>query len=395
MSSASPPSKMTAVNPSIPGLGDGVAAFFTRCGLSPDVQEQCCALARELFPGERIEEARPQGYCSYTLCVGTETILQFRPPAYKLRMSVAEAACDVYGELAPRTRLLAVLRPPRHPSLKGVGKDLDGTEPLDEGVVMEADQDCLDAVSMARIRGTSLPELRASFTTGLLSLSMTRESHRSVISQFARFVATGLRHCRQGSDVKVSDLRGRVGGSLRWRLEQMHAHLPVRFRHVTNSFLNSLEKITSIPWVLTHGDIVPANIMVEPSKSNPGRLNLTGLLDWAEAEYLPFGVGLYGLEELLGETGADGRFSHYAEQGELRGLFWTQLEAELSCLGFALNDSSRAIVDAAHALGVLLWHGFAFDGGRLDRVVQEGVDDEEILRLDLFFAGHGLMSEDD
>lgn len=347
-------------------------------------------MAQELFPGARIEEARPQGYCSYTLCVGNEMILQFRPPAHKLRMSVAEAACKVYGELAPRTRLLAALRPARYLSAKGFGTELHVAEPVDEGVVLEDGQDCLEVVSMARIRGTSLSEDRL-LSAGLLSSSALEDRHRSVICHFARTVAIGIREPRQESDVEVSDLRGRIGGSLRWRLEQMHAHLPERFRCVTSRALDNLDEIVKLPWVLTHGDLVPANIMVEPSKHKPERLVLTGLLDWAEAEYLPFGVGLYGLEELLGETGAGGRFSYYSDERMLRDLFWAQLDVEISGVGFVLCEPSKAIIDAAHAVGVLLWHGFAFDDGRLDRVVQQGMDDEEIMRLDLFFAGHNLV----
>ena len=41
-------------------------------------------------------------------------------------------------------------------------------------------------------------------------------------------------------------------------------------------------------------------------------------------------------------------------------------------------------VKLARDLGVLLWHGIAFDDGAINRVVQEGRDIEEIHRLDAF-----------
>lgn len=380
-----------------PGQGNGVDAFFTRCGFDPkETRHHCWLLLQKLFPDQHIEEANPQGYCSYTLCVGLDKIIQFRPPVHKLHMAIARAACETYGTLAPKTQHITVSKPPR--SLLIIGP-----QPLDEGVVLEDDQDCyFDVLSLEKIRGISLAEWR---TRASLSNSQVqhqqqqqqRQKHRrSLIRHFARFIATGWIH----ADAKIPGpgstpclIPDRIGSSTRWRLEQMCANLPPRFKPFLSRTWNQLDEITSsLPWVLTHGDMVPANIMVEtPSSGSPREeeedLVITGLLDWAEAEYLPFGVGLYGLEELLGETDCNGRFEYYTEEKELRDLFWSCLEAELTAGGLTLTTFSRDTVEDAHTLGVLLWHGIAFDNGKLDRVVQEGRDDEEILRLDLFFSG--------
>lgn len=372
-----------------PGQGNGVGAFFTRCGFCPqETRHQCWALIQKLFPGEQIEEATPQGYCSYTLCVGKDNIIQFRPPAHKLHMGIAEAACETYGALAPRTQHLTIFKPPRSLLTASL------PQPLDEGVVMmEDEQDYyFDVLSLERIRGTSLAELRTR-TSSLNSLTSQQQYRCSTIRHFARFIARGWIHANTKISGSASPcIPDRIGSSLRWRLEQMCASLPPRFKPFLSRTWNQFDRITSsLPWVLTHGDIVPANIMVEPRASRSGSpdedLVMTGLLDWAEAEYLPFGVGLYGLEELLGETDSNGRFAYYDEEKGLRDLFWTCLEEELTAGGLTLARLPRDTVDDAHTLGVLLWHGIAFDNGKLDRVVQEGRDDEEILRLDLFFAG--------
>lgn len=377
---------MTVAKIPVPGEGNGVDAFFARCGLASHTRDQCWLLVREIFPGAKVEEASPQGYCSYTLCARDDTIIQFRPPAHKLHMAVAEAACDVYGSLAPRAQLVTVLKATRLPLSTDHHSGFHGPQPVDEGVVVDDDHDdYLDVVSMNRIRGTSLSESRAS-TTSRSTCFQPRQQLHSIVRHFARFTATGWLHTHRALGPEVPCTRGLIGSSLRWRLEQMHACLPPRFHPFVSRILDNLDKITSLPWVLTHGDIVPANIMVEPSQDTLGEHVLTGFLDWAEAEYLPFGVGLYGLEELLGETATDGRFSYYPIETELRTLFWSHLEAELADGGFAMDRLSRELVDDAHVLGVLLWHGIAFDGGKLDRVVQQGRDDEEILRLDLFFA---------
>lgn len=403
----SKPSMATITKVMTPGQGNGVEAFFARCGYDPkETRHHCWVLLRNLYPDEEIEEASPQGYCSYTVCVGLVKIVQFRPPVHKLHMAIANAACETYGGLAPRTQHLTILNPPR--SLTIVGP-----QPLDEGVVLEDDQEhYFDVLSLERIRGISLAEWRtkSSLSNSQVQHQQQQHQHRcSLIRHFARFIATGCFH----ADAKTTTRSGpgstpscpipdRIGRSMRWRLEQMCASLPPRFKPFLSRTLNHLDEITSsLPWVLTHGDIVPANIMVmEPQSSSVdspeeeeeeeegGNLVvMTGLLDWAEAEYLPFGVGLYGLEELLGETDGNGRFEYYPEEKELRDLFWSCLEAELAAGGLTWSSFPRDTVDDAHALGVLLWHGIAFDNGKLDRVVQEGRDDEEILRLDLFFAG--------
>ncbi len=151
--------------------------------------------------------------------------------------------------------------------------------------------------------------------------------------------------------------------------------LPPRFQPVVRHILRNLHQIESLPWVLTHGDIVTANIMVYPSTGK-----LTGLVDWAEAERLPFGTCFYGLEEILGRMTPAG-FQYHADAEEIRALFWTELQRHITDL------EQMPVLDAvkfARDLGVLLWHGFAFDNGAIDRVVQEGRDIEEINKLDTF-----------
>lgn len=380
---------MAVANTFTPGQGNGIEAFFERCGLPADTRLGCQSLAREFFPDLKVEEISPQGYCSYTLCVGVDTIVQFRPPAYKLSIGLAQAAHDVYGDLVPETKQLAVLAL-SSPSEYHESISIDG-RPLDEGVALD-DPDSkpkpLDVISMPRMRGISLAEFRSSPQSRQLAAIQLKQQRESVVRDFAKIIATGWAHRRPPSDPVVTRLRGRVGGSVRWRLEQMAQLLPHRFQPAAESILSRLEEMLSLPWVLTHGDIVPANIMVQVEEDKTTRpLSVTGLIDWAEAEYLPFGVGLYGLEELLGESDSGGRFSYFIDRHHLCDLFWTQLEKEISREDLDLAGISRELLEAARLLGVLLWHGIAFDDGNLDRVVETGKDEAEIERLDLFYMG--------
>lgn len=374
-------------------LDDVVSSFFERCGLPRDTRSRCWDLVRRIFPDGNIEESQTQGYCSYTLCVGHDTLVQFRPTVHKLDTRVAAAAEHIYGSLAPRTKLREVVQFPESHPPGDIGAH-SHQRPVDEAVVIEdgchVSHTSLHVFSLARIPGLSVAELRASWTQSWLPAAELRRQREDVISEFARFITIGWMSARPASDPTVSSLRGRVGGSIRWRLHEMRAHLPQRFQPTVRDILERLDDIERLPWVLTHGDVVPANMMVRrPRGASSGEVALSGFLDWAEAEYLPFGVGIYGLEALLGEPARDGHFSYYPEAGELRGYFWKRLETEVPELRLQSgSESFRKNVEAAHALGVLLWHGIAFDNGRLDRVVDEWKveDAEEVRILDLFIA---------
>lgn len=317
--------------------GVSLSAFFDRCKLPPSVKDECDAFVKSKFP----ESCRPcpfQGYCSYTVCVGDETVVQFRPVAHRLDLDVIRTACEVFGALAPDTAYLG-----------------------------ELGQTGLHIYSMRRLPGVSLLDLRAD--NDALTYRSKRES---IVRDFAHIQARSWQHAKAYDDVMV---KRTVGASLRWRLELM-TRLPRRFQHIVKSISASLRDIENVPWVFSHGDLLPSNMMVCPKSGN-----ISGLLDWAEAEYLPFGVGMYGLEELLGED-QNGRFMYYPEAKRLRDLFWGELLA--AAPGFSQDSGRVAVVKKAQAFGILLWHGIAFDDGRLDRIVEEGKDDAEIERLDAF-----------
>ncbi|KAI0847949.1 hypothetical protein F5Y00DRAFT_253721 [Daldinia vernicosa] len=318
--------------------GVSFAPFFDRCKLPASVKHDCDTFVMTRYS----ETARPapfQGYCSYTVFVGEEIVVQFRPLAHKLDTSITNAACNIFGPLAPETEFLG---------------ELGSTG--------------LYVFSMRRIPGVSLTDLRAETKT--LQAKSRREQ---IVRDFAHLQVTSWDHGISHGDVRE---KRTVGSSLRWRMELMAKNLPSRFRGIARSVVADIPEIEALPWTLSHGDFLPSNIMVCPESGK-----LLGLLDWAEAEYLPFGVGMYGLQELLGED-KDGHFVYYPEAKHLRNLFWTELLSKIPEL--SQNSKRVALVRKAQILGIFLWHGIAFDDGKLDRTVEEGKDDGEIERLDAF-----------
>lgn len=322
--------------------GVSLSSFFARCNLPIDAQGQCDAFVAARFPGVEIRPAPFQGYCSYTLFVGEATIVQFRPVEHCIDVAIVREACAIFGTLVPEVKLVGIM--------PGNNK--------------------LHVFSMGRLNGVSLTEFRA-FTCR--QNDAAKLHRRQTVCDFARFHSQAWKHARTKDEV---ERRGTVGSSLQWRLDMMASSVPERFRRLTTRLLPALLNIEGLPWTLSHGDFLPSNILVDRQTGGT-----SGLLDWAEAEWLPFGVGMYGLEDLLGEV-RNGQFVYYPEADKLRSLFWSEIKSQIHELRG--NPSQLRTAREAQLLGVLLWHAIAFDDGRLDRVVEEGTDEGEIQRLDAF-----------
>jgi hypothetical protein len=273
-----------------------------------------------------------------TVFVGADTVVQFRPEAYQLDLRIATAARNIYGEMAPETAYIG--------NISSSG---------------------LHVYSMKRMHGVSFKDFR------MCGSYLERPTYyrARLCKDFATFLSTSW-HNTSEQHIPL----GQVGKSINMRLNSLCSHLPNRFRARAREILAKLSQIESLPWILTHGDIVAANIMVDLSSGN-----LTGLVDWAEAERLPFGICLYGLEEILGEVTEDG-FEYSPDAQQLRTTFWLEL---CNMIPKLQQEHVLESVKLARDLGVLLWHGIAFDDGAINRVVQEeGRDVDEIQRLDAF-----------
>ncbi|KAH7162505.1 hypothetical protein B0J13DRAFT_536205 [Dactylonectria estremocensis] len=336
--------------------------FFARNGFDRQMKEACYMFARTRYPGVDIEPVRLQGYCSYTLAISTTHLLQFRSETYQLELKVCEDARMIFGSLVPRVQCIGNVSDCR----RGDGELR------------------LRVYIQERIPGVTLKEFQKLET---MPVERQRQCRRRLVEDMAEMFAISLHHGRPGTYTGDNEAikKGHVGSSLRWRLDLLKQLRESFLREAVNETASMIDKIEDLPWCLTHGDLVPANIMVDPST---GRL--TGLIDWAEGEWLPFGIGLYGLEEVLGfEDGLTG-FQFCEEHSQLRMAFWSKL-IELTAVA-EMDSSSSWIQDAglAQKLGILLWRGIAFEDGRIDRVVEAGRDDLELQKLRLFLSASCL-----
>ncbi|KAK4455802.1 hypothetical protein QBC34DRAFT_481047 [Podospora aff. communis PSN243] len=330
--------------------------FFTRHNLHPSSRSLCLAFTKSQYPNSSIREASPQGFCSFTLSLDHHSIIQFRPPTHQISLPLASAAYKIHGPLAPLTTPLGTIT---LPTLTPNNHNNQPSSPL-------------HIYHMSLLPGTPLSSLQP----------LARPHRRSLISSYAHLLGQTWTSPSPQPQPQTS----LIASTLRPRLLALQANLPSRFHPTISRVLSSFPSILALPWVLTHGDFIASNLLIS-STPTPA---ISGLLDWAEAEYLPFGICLYGLEELLGESRAgidrEGQkypapgsvFVYYEDAEELRGWFWEELLRLVPEVG-----KFKEMVEMAGALGLLLWHGFAWDGGRLDRVVNEDRDEEEVQRLDV------------
>lgn len=330
------------------------SSFFLRNGLKSDDIEVCFKIVRDRYPDCRIVPVEGQGGCSYTVVLlrsghdGDDEVVQFRLMEHAISREIAVDVRRCFGELAPEVRWI---------------------EEMDFGKVR------VQVCGMTRVEGVRFCEVQPCRLRDLSRVEVDRL--KELILGMAGFFATSWNR-RKSTTV----MNGKVGRSIRGRLSKLETELPsswLRSRAGIARRAFDSRLLDRLPVVLNHGDLLPSNIMVEPRS-----WRLSGLVDWAEAEYLPFGMTLYGVEHLLGYMNVHRSFVYYEQATELRYMFWRRLKAEIPELK---NPQVWGAMMLSREIGILLWHGIAWDEGRLDRVVDCENDGEELAYLETFLQG--------
>ena len=404
---------------------DDIKEFLARNELRPDSVDHCVDYARSrLPPGIRLDPLQSQGYCSLTMLAATDpvaSIVQFRPEAHRLDVALADDIRAIFGPIAPSTRSLGYLFIPsvnpdeedssssssssddedeedrrHHQSRRRRLRDRifrrhrrrERQERREKHHGKDGDkQIILHVYSMSFLPGTPLPTHRIA----RLPPDVAAAHRAALVRSLAHHFSISWRNGRFPDAPRRP--QSLVASSLRPRMEALSHSLPTRFRSSAMQVITRLPEIEALPWVMTHGDLVPVNVLVDPRRGS-----ISGLIDWAEAEYLPFGVGLYGLEELLSHASSlpeeepPKRWGYFPDVSALRELFWSELLGRVPELR---ERNTMETVRLAGQMGVLLWYGIAFDDGRVNRVVKEGRDDVEIAKLDLFLlSADGCMDSE-
>ncbi|KAK8182324.1 hypothetical protein BC567DRAFT_174988, partial [Phyllosticta citribraziliensis] len=374
-------------------------SFFSRFGFTGEDRADCHELLRRLFPEHELTTHKYQGYCSYTVLLlyrpryrpaleqgalddehddgfwNQSLVVQFRPPPFALDIQTASLARTIYGAFAPRVRSLGRFAAQTHHTIH---RDAAHSRHQIGG-------DAGDTSTLTMTAQTLIPGLPYSAIqphTPHLSPAQ-RARQEALVADFAAFLARGW---RRDSDGELPLQSGPLNAATPHKLRQLSAHLPSRrLRSAARRTLAALPLLRLLPLALNHGDVVPGNVMAATDGCG-----MAGLVDWAEAEVGAWGVPLYGLEFLLGFVGrgegaAAWRWTYYSCAGELRRLFWREIKRRIVELAPSLMQAIRVARD----VGVLLWFGFAWEEGRIDRVVDGVRDPREVLLLETFLGVGG------
>ncbi|EMF15643.1 uncharacterized protein SEPMUDRAFT_39168 [Sphaerulina musiva SO2202] len=349
-----------------------------------------------------------QGGCSYTVVVvvvvsssssrssstdpgASRLVLQLRSLRYAVVGAILRDAARIFPRWAPkliRDEILAL-----------------GGGYLGDGGMM------IQVLEMSFVGGMKFDDVVGMVHEKMLG-EVVLSKLENLLGDMASFFATayyeGIKHEKKEEEEEEKDesdeenrrswqkhkCTGIIGSSIPQRLQSLEQHLPSpELRHIAHISRQSYAQGTldMLPIVLNHGDLLPCNLLVDPST-----WHLTGVVDWAEAEYLPFGMTLYGIEHLLGgymyrdmtemSPGGEGgggkdsaSFVFYQEANMLREMFWNQLLGRVHV--FRRSDMWHAMC-LSRTIGILLWHGIAWDGGKRDRVVDYQRDGEEVSCLE-------------
>lgn len=158
------------------------------------------------------------------------------------------------------------------------------------------------------------------------------------------------------------------------KLDTLQRQLPSRFIAVIFKLRKEAPAIfdPTYPLVLSHTDLCEMNIIVNPEVGG-----INGIVDWAEAKVLPFGMSLWGLQNMLGTMNSSG-WHYHENSSRLEGLFW---DTFYSIVG-EISSEERNTMKIAERVGIVLRYGFTWENGISERPVNE--QDSSIRYLDAF-----------
>ncbi|KAK8917397.1 hypothetical protein H634G_09028 [Metarhizium anisopliae BRIP 53293] len=310
---------------------DGAINDFFKSHLTV-TRKQCDVLAASIV-GEPVEPVPIQGSFSYTVTAGNDQskIVQFRSPESTLDTNTLDLARNVHGKLVP--------------------------SPIYHGRIGHLPSQ-LHVYIMDKIPGSVYVQAQSDYHVPVGTSLEASLQHANTVADIARFFAQSWNN-RQTT---TPDIVQATHNDYRQKLQLLSEALPSRFTQNLQKAIAGLELLFTpeYPWVLGHGDLSALNIMTEPSTGH-----ITGIIDWAEAQILPFGMNLWGLENVLGYMNSAGWY-YYSNHRALEEHFWQTFQE--NAMGIGAAEMQR--IGMARMTGTFLRYGFRRTRG--EDVVDEG-----------------------
>ncbi|WEW59601.1 hypothetical protein PRK78_005075 [Emydomyces testavorans] len=312
-------------------LENSIRSFF-ETQVSPN-QQQCDELASSLVQGS-VFPVPIQGSFSYTLSTRRDEdqkIVQFRVSHSALDLKTIQLAKEIHGNIVPSTNY--------H------GEIGDGPTPPVKVYTIEK-LPGITQIEMVVKNSTSLPLVRP-----------------KMIQELSRFFSLAWLHPQTVTPAELQEGRRTVSE----KLTVLASALPPRFHTAISHAQKNLDQLYSplYPQVLTHGDLCELNTLIMPDTGC-----ISGLIDWAEASILPFGMALYGLNNFLGGMSSEG-WKYDENREKLEAEFWQHFWNTVDIEGIGLKTHLEKPVRTARDLGVLLRYGFVWENGLYERPASE------------------------
>ena len=298
-----------------------ITQFFSQC--SQTTQAKCHQYIRrdlvpQLVPGHQISvHVTPnlyQGSFSYT-CVadlhnytssGKDVVIQFRHE--KRDLWATTEAHQLHGELVPLVSFQGshegffVYTSPLAPGIPYAGLLTSIKAPLSLSHRLQTISDLADALTR---KALSSPN-NSSFSTSFSSIE-------SMVNRF---------------EIRNTDLRHQITA----RISKIQEH----------------EVRSKAPLVLTHMDITPFNYLVDTASGQ-----ITAIVDWDSAKYLPIGHNFHFAEHLFGFLTTDG-WEDDKDREALESVFNSRIRQSLVLQGFYEKDLEA--LEDEKTLGTLMYY---------------------------------------
>ncbi|KAI1960766.1 hypothetical protein LOZ58_003839 [Ophidiomyces ophidiicola] len=257
-----------------------------------------------------------------------------------LDVGIIQLAQEIHGDVVPPTQYYGEIESgPTAPVQIYIIKKLSGITYIDVVLQYHRNPSC------------SMPKLR-------------------VIQDLSRLAPPPIRTTSKATRKSRTDLEKAIHSQFR---------LAPRYCTLISSLQADLHQLYSpiYPQVLTHGDLNAMNTFVMPVTGQ-----ISGLVDWAEASILSFGMGLYGLEIMLGNMDSQG-WKYNENRRELEEEFWRLFWDAVDGEKVGPKRQLWSTIKVARELGILLWYGFAWDEGIHERPIS-ATDTISIRYIDTF-----------
>lgn len=300
-----------------------IRRYFARKLFKDNVSRADCDAMAEKIVGLPVNPTSEQGLCSYTVLAGPKQnrVVQFREETLnKVCVDDSKQAWEIHGDIVPLCTL--------------------------EGKIGELTILCMPMIS-GEVHSEKCYKKEGRLPAGAL------ESLQNTTRDLAHFYAQSWNAGQKGrQDEEFAVVQRHFCIK---EIEKFTENLPIRFNKFLKKIRSEMHLMfdSDYPYVMTHLDMLPWNILVDEHG------HITGVIDWWDCKIMPFGVAIQGMFfNLLGWMDKQNWQWHtYEEHAEIEKLFWFTYDG----IAGPLTPKERRAMEVTQMVGYFLRFGSTWD----------------------------------